>query len=192
MRLVYAPRVDQLDAAHHQVLYLAMDEFNLQAQMQGMGTRIGAEEVTVLEPLTPAVAKAACLDLLRGGYVKVFYRAGLAGKESDEDRYLSDEESAALLEDPLTWDRESEEGIQRAWVHELHLTPEGHELFEQGHREFGQELDRIDRRARAEIDRVHQEHPEFSEEQERYFQDMERWVETGQGEMPKPPSWPST
>ena len=115
----------------------------------------------------------------------------LAGEhDPGADRYLTPDEARVLLEDPLTGDRESEEGIQRAWVHELHLTPSGRRLFEETHRRFGQELDRIDRAAREEIERVDREHPEFSSEREQYFRDVDTWVETGEGPMPEPPEWP--
>ena len=99
-------------------------------------------------------------------------------------------EALALLEDPLTWDKGSEEGIQRAWVHELHITPSGRDLFDELHPKFGKDIDEIDERARAEMDRVHREHPEFIEAKERYFRDIEEWVDAGEGEMPKAPPWP--
>src|SRR4029079_13009804 len=98
--------------------------------MQGIATRIGSEDVTVLEGLQPEQARTASVDLFRGGYIEVSYCASLAGRKSEADRYLDAEEALAVLEDPLTWDTASEEGIQRAWVHEVHITPSGRELFD--------------------------------------------------------------
>ena len=40
------------------------------------------------------------------------------------------------------------------------------------------------------MERIKNNHPEFVEKRDQYFNDMLKWVDTGKGKMPQPPEWP--
>jgi hypothetical protein len=130
----------------HKVLSLADDEFNLPDLLSRHVVVIEGKQETLWPALPPEEAQAASLDLLAAGHIRVFHH-DWEQDDGSSGRYLPTDEALALLEDPATWDPHSEEGIRRAWNHELDLTESGQPLLFEAHRLFGQDQAQLWRRS---------------------------------------------
>lgn len=166
---------EHFDSVHWRVLYWVVDGGSLWNATGGLQEGIASGEYFVIFDTPPRdAARAAIRDVLRAGYASLH----------DEGGPLSLSAALAVVDDPATWEPRPE------GYYAFASTPAGDEAFRVLDQRFGGDARHATEVARRRSAEFFERHPDFEAKRMQYFDDVARWIETGEGEEPQFPSYP--
>lgn len=129
----------------------------------------------LFEPQPLEAVREATIDLVRAGFV-VLHRQ----RPSKVREFASDEVLELLAEESTwTWDD----------YYELAPTATGERAFHTLHERHGDAYRRATAEARRRSEEFLQRHPGHPQRQAEWLEALDRWTQTGEGPMPKPPRY---
>ena len=159
-------------------MYWAVDGGPISSAVNGLAEGIASgESFVVFEPQPLEAVIEATVEIVDLGYAR------LRRERPSKTRGYSKEEALAVLRDPATWNGEE--------YYELSATDEGIAAWRALDDEYGDSARKAHEVASQRSEEFRQRHPDFEDRRTKYFEAMEQWVSTGEGEMPEFPRYPN-